>query len=153
MNVLIVYESQFGNTQRIAEAIAETLRKTAQVTIMRVSPDIPVDLSLVDLLILGCPIISWKPSMGMQGFMIRLKPSAIKGKPFACFDTRIRGPKWIVGDACEGMTAQLSQLGALAVSAPEKFIVRSRQGPLERGEVERAVEWANSLVKKMGKPT
>lgn len=149
MHTLIVFESQFGNTERIAQIIADTIRQSMQVTILRVSFDFPVDLNQVDLLLLGCPIISWKPSTGMQAFMNKLTPEVMKGKAFACFDTRIRGPKWIVGDACEGMTLQLIQMGGQPLTLPEKFFVRSKQGPLERGETDHAAEWGRTLAQKM----
>lgn len=147
MNSLIVFESFFGNTERVAQTIADTLKQSGQVTTIRVSPDLPLDLTSVDLLLLGCPIISWKPSVGMQAFMGKISPLEIRGKTFACFDTRVRGPKWIVGDACEGMTAQLSSMGGRALTPPEKFFVRSKQGPLEKTELEHAVSWAGELAK------
>lgn len=148
MNIMIVFESFYGNTERVAQTIADGLQQCGHVTTVRVSPDLPLDLASVDLLVLGCPIISWKPSMGMQAFIGKITPLEFRGKPFVCFDTRVRGPKWIVGDACEGMTASLSAMGGRPLTPPEKFFVRSKQGPLEKDELEHAAAWTKILVQK-----
>ena len=54
MNTLVVYDSQFGNTERIAQAIAGTLRSFGQAQAVRVDPAHPVEFQGVDMLILPC---------------------------------------------------------------------------------------------------
>ncbi len=66
MHALVVYDSQFGNTERIAAAIADTLRTTGEVRLAHVEPAHPLDLEGVDLLILGCPTQGWAPTVAMQ---------------------------------------------------------------------------------------
>lgn len=72
MRALVVYESMFGNTQRIAEAIAEGLRSSVsdegerEVDVREVGSlagkidDVDLlDLDLLDLLVVGGPIHAW----------------------------------------------------------------------------------------------
>ena len=54
MNTLVVYDSQFGNTERIAQAIAGTLRSFGQAQAVRVDPTHPGEFQGVDMLILPC---------------------------------------------------------------------------------------------------
>ena len=77
MNTLVVYNSQFGNTERIAQAIADTLRAFGQAQAVRVNPARPIELQGVDMLILGCPTQGFRPSPAMQSFFRkRLLPIA-----------------------------------------------------------------------------
>jgi len=59
MNALVVYDSQYGNTERIAQAIADTLRAVGQARAVRVDSAHPVELQGVDILIVGCPTQGW----------------------------------------------------------------------------------------------
>ena len=55
MNALIVYDSQYGNTERVARRIASTLSETGQARAFRVGRIHSGDLQGVDMLILGSP--------------------------------------------------------------------------------------------------
>ena len=69
MNTLVVYDSQCGNTARIAQAIADTLRASGQAQAVRVDPTHPVSFQRVDLLIVGCPTQGFRPTPAMQSFL------------------------------------------------------------------------------------
>jgi len=69
MNTLIVYDSQYGNTERIAQAIADTLRAFGQAQAVRADPAHLISLRGVDLLILGCPTQGFRPGPVMQSFL------------------------------------------------------------------------------------
>lgn len=68
MNALVVYDSQFGNTERIAQAIASMLSEFGQTRAIRVDPTQAVDFQGVDLLILGCPTQGWRPTPACNPF-------------------------------------------------------------------------------------
>src|SRR5512146_1186916 len=74
MHALVVYDSQFGNTERIAAAVADTLRTTGEVRLAHVDPTHPLDLEGVDLLVLGCPTQGWRPTKAMQALLADLTP-------------------------------------------------------------------------------
>jgi flavodoxin len=145
MNTLVVYDSQFGNTERIARIIAHTLRAFGQAHAVRVDPDRALNLQGSDLLILGCPTQGFRPTPAMQSFLGRVSPQALSGAGVACFDTRFRGRLW-KSSAAPRMGRRLRAMGIETMVAPESFFVQSKkEGPLLAGEVERAVNWALSV--------
>ena len=94
MNTFIVYDSQFGNTERIAQAIADTLRAFGQAQAVHVDPAHPVSFQRVNLLILGCPTQGMRPTLAMQSFLGNVSSQRLSGLAVACFDTRFRGFLW-----------------------------------------------------------
>ena len=149
MNTFIVYDSQFGNTERIAQAIADTLRAFGQASAVRVDPAHPVSFQGVDLLILGCPTQGMGPTPAMQSFLGNVSSQRLRGLRVACFDTRFRGFLW-KSSAAPRMARQLRTLGVEPLVPPESFFVKSmkKEGPLLPGEVERAATWARMLHEK-----
>jgi flavodoxin len=145
MNTLIVYDSQFGNTERIAQAIADTLRSFGQAQAVRVDPAHPVSFQGMDLLILGCPTQGFRPTPAMQSFLGNVSYQSLSGLAVACFDTRIHGP---FGSAARGMVRKLQKMGVSPLLPPQSFFVKGTQGPLKSGEGERATTWAQMLFDK-----
>ena len=143
MNTLVIYDSQFGNTKRIAQAIADTLRAFGQAQAVRVDPARQVSLQAVDLLIVGSPTQGFRPTLAMQSFLGNVSSSSLGGLAVACFDTRFRGSLW-KSSAAPRMARQLRTLGVEPIVPPESFFVKAmkKEGPLLAGEVVRAASWA-----------
>lgn len=143
MNTLVVYDSQFGNTERIAQVMADALRTYGHAQTVRVGQVQPGELSGVDLLILGSPTQGFRPTPAMQSFLESLTFQQLSGMVVACFDTRFRGGLW-KGSAAPRINRQLRAMGVEPIVPPESFFVKSmkKEGPLLPGEVERAVNWA-----------
>jgi flavodoxin len=55
MKTLVIYDSVYGNTEKIAQAIAEELLAQGEVTIRRVGEVSLEQLSRIDLLVVGSP--------------------------------------------------------------------------------------------------
>ena len=55
MKALIVYESMFGNTHAVAEAVAAGLRPAVQTEVRRVAEVAPEAVAEADLLVVGAP--------------------------------------------------------------------------------------------------
>jgi flavodoxin len=149
MNTVVVYDSQYGNTERIAQAIADTLRAFGQAQAVRVDPAHPVSFQGVDLLILGSPTQGFRPTLAMQFLLGNVSFQALRGLAVACFDTRIRGRLW-KSSAAPRMARQLRTMGVEPIIPPESFFVNAmkKEGPLLAGEVERAATWARMLLTK-----
>ncbi len=149
MNTLVVYDSQYGNTERIAQAIADTLRAFGQAQAVRVDPAHPVSFQGVDLLILGSPTQGFRPTLAMQFLLGNVSSQALRGLAVACFDTRFRGRLW-KSSAAPRMARQLRTMGVEPIIQPESFFVKAmkKEGPLLDGEVERAATWARMLFTK-----
>jgi hypothetical protein len=50
------------------------------------------------------------------------------------------------GFAAERIAAQLKKAGGNLIVSPEGFFVEDTEGPLKPGELERAAEWARSIL-------
>ncbi len=150
MNTVVVYDSQFGNTERIAQRIANALRAFGQTQAVRVDPAHPVELQEVDMLILGCPTQGLRPTLAMQSFLVKVSEASLSRVAIACFDTRFRGLLW-KHSAAPWMVKQLRTMEVEALVPPESFFVKFTQdgkGPLLAGEMERAASWARMLHEK-----
>jgi hypothetical protein len=165
MRSLIVYESWFGNTRRVAEEIAASLAPTGQVDLVSVDEPLP-PLEGVDLLVVGAPThihgLSSKrsregaltqgahgePGIGMRGWIDAL-PDGTCGPGAVAFDTRAHKPVLLVGSAARGMANRLRRHGYTLAAEPESFFVQGTPGPLEEGELGRAAEWGKRLANEM----
>ncbi len=152
MHALVVYDSQFGNTERIAAAIADTLRTTGEVRLAHVDPAHPLDLEGIDLLILGSPTQGWQSTKAMQALLAKLTPQQLHGRAVTCFDTRFQKPRWITGSAARRMAASLRHMGVTLLAPPESFFVEGTEGPLLTGELGRAAVWARALLNRIETP-
>lgn len=151
MNTLVIYDTKFGNTQRVAEAIARGVGTASDVRVMSAaeagSPGAVANRP--DLVILGGPTQNHGPSAGLRDFATAL-PAPLRGVPVACFDTRYRGPVLLMGSAASAVAKSLGRAGSPVVGAPESFFIgRSGQMPrqtLEAGELERAEQWGRAVT-------
>lgn len=169
MRVLVVYESMYGNTRHVAEAIAQGIGAAATVRTVPVSQAHDEDLSAHDLVVVGGPThihgmsrestrhgaveAAQKPdaaltvepdaeSEGVREWLGSLPSTTGKA---AAFDTRIDGPALLTGRASKSIGRKLRHLGFSLVAEPESFLV-DKETRLEDGEEERARRWGRSLV-------
>ena len=138
MKALVIYDSNCGNTQKIAETIAEGLGCDA-VNTANVDPS---NLVGYGLLVFGAPIIGWMPTERMQAFMAKIKTGQLNGVKATTFDTRVK--LFIHGDAMNKLAGSLKKLGADIIIDPMPFYVA---GPKDEpylidGETEKARGWA-----------
>jgi len=163
MRAAVVFESWFGNTRKVAEAIADVLRDDAEVQLVSVDDPVP-DLDGLDLLVVGAPTHAHglssgttrqgaidqrgkggEPGHGIRGWLKELPEHC--GVRVAAFDTRIERPIFLVGSASHGIARRLQRRGCSLVAPPESFFVVATAGPLEEGELERASAWAGRLAR------
>lgn len=154
MKVAIVYDSIFGNTGKVAAAIAEALRAGNDVTLLTVQEARNADLSATDLLIVGSPTRGFRPTLMISDYIEGL--TAGPGNAAASFDTRIETEtlhpaplRWVVeagGYAAERIAASLRQHGFTLRGEGAGFTVTGTEGPLKEHELERAKAWALSLA-------
>ena len=163
MRALVVYESMFGNTERLAQAVGEELAAVGTVQVMNVD-DAPRTLDGIDLLVVGAPTHAFGLSRpqtrvdaasrwdtdpvtrgtGMRDWLELVSPASAEMTAVA-FGTRMRKPRWLTGSAARSATRLLRRAG-FAVDAPEDFFVTGMLGPLFDGEIARAHAWAHDLV-------
>lgn len=146
MNTVVVYDSQYGNTEQLAQTIADTLRVFGSAQAIRVDAIQANMLQGADLLLVGSPTQGFRPTLAIQSFLANLSSQSLRDLAVACFDTRFRGALWKISAAPQ-MVKQLRAMGIEPIVPPESFFVKTmkKEGPLLPGEVERAAEWAMGI--------
>lgn len=143
MNTFVIYDSQFGNTERIAQTIADTLYTFGPVRVVRVDPDHPLDCREADLVVLGSPTQGFRATPAIRSFVEKTPLAQFQRLAVVTFDTRIHGP-W--GSAARQLTRLLQTMGIQPLLSPMSFFVKGTQGPLVEGETERAARWALNIL-------
>ncbi|MCU0853228.1 MAG: flavodoxin family protein [Thermoplasmata archaeon] len=145
MTALVVYDSVYGNTQKVAEVIGAAIGSDTKV----VRPG-QADLTgpgHIELLVVGSPTLGGRPSQPVQDWLASIQETAVRGMKVATFDTRYEGRfVKVFGFAADKMADALNAKGALPSVPGEGFIVTGKKGPLKDGELERASAWAKNLL-------
>jgi len=148
MLTVVIYDTKFGNTEKIAEAIARGAGKLGRVHTMSVAEAAGPLPELPDLLLIGGPTQKRGSSPALRGFVDALPPS-LRGVPAASFDTRYRGSTLFMGSAAAEAAKRLGKAGGRLVAQPESFFIarggRLELQGLESGELERAEEWGRAV--------
>lgn len=163
MKALVVYESMWGNTGKVAEAVAEGLRGHLEVEVVDAAHAPAPLLALVDLLVVGGPTHAFSMSRGSTredavrqgatgtaGDGIREWIDKLHSGPHsemvATFDTRVGKVRHLPGSAAKAAAKALRRLGYASAAKPESFYVEDSAGPLQAGELERAKAWGEQLA-------
>ena len=161
MRALVVYESMFGNTQVIANAIADGLSAHLQADALEVGVA-PTSIGDDVGLLVGGPTHAFGMSregtrqdaakqaiqglvstgIGVREWLARLQ--GVPGVAAATFDTRIAKPR-LPGSAARGAEKRLRRLGVRVIAPAASFYVDGTKGPLLEGEQERARRWGEQL--------
>jgi flavodoxin len=146
MKTLVVYDSAYGNTEKVAKAIGDAI--AGDVKVVRASDADIADVNAVDLLIVGSPTYGGKGTQPVLDFLAKVPEGGIKGKKVAAFDTRLTGRfVKVFGFAAEKIAESLKAKGGDLASTSEGFFVKGKKGPLSDGELERAASWAKDIAK------
>ena len=144
MKILIVYASQYGNTQRIAQAIGGALAAMHEVVVMPSAAATRLRGDDVDLLFVGAPTQMRGLRLLAKPFLRDLDQRGFIGTPAAAFDTRMALGRQTLESAV--IARHLVGSGCRLVIEPESFLVRGLEGPLAAGEEARAATWARAVV-------
>lgn len=162
---LVVYESMFLNTEKIAEAIVRGLRSGGwDVTGVDVRSAGPM-LDGVDLVVLGAPTHGFslsRPSTradavqrgaaagraesGLREWLTNLPPATDGSPVVAAFDTRASKVQRVPISAARTIAKLAKRRGFRLLGRPLGFLVEDIEGPLCAGEVERAAAWGRDLA-------
>jgi flavodoxin len=144
---LIIYDSQYGNTGQIALSMGQQIGADARMP--RFGVVTGQELCTFDLLIIGSPTQQGKALLSITILLDAIPPDGLKDTRVAAFDTRHRW-KWVDvwGNAATRIADILKEKGGQLIVPPQGFYVKTTRGPLMRGELDRANEWAKSLLEK-----
>lgn len=173
MRALVVYESMYGATHELAQAVAEGLRVGCDdVDVVAVSAAGEDLVDGADLLVVGGPthmhgmVSDRSRRMAVERAEkdddVELDPDAegpglrawfdamgrARGKahgPAAAFDTRLEGSPLMTGRASKAIAHRLHRHGNRLVVDPESFLV-DHDGHLLPGELERGTAWGATVA-------
>jgi hypothetical protein len=176
MKAMIVYESMYGNTHAVADAIGQGLGPAGEITVVPVGRASQELLSQADLVVVGGPThihgMSRRASRQSAVEAARkpdsslvLDPAAESGGvrdwlaslgrlnvAAAAFDTRLDGLASFTGRASKGISGLLRHHGFMVITEPESFLV-TKANELYQGEPARATRWGASLAAKAAAAT
>jgi len=157
MTALIVYDSVFGNTERIALAMAQALPAEMAAQAIKVGQVQPGQLNGLQLLLVGSPTRAFRPTPAAVQWLKGLPAGSLANTRVSAFDTRIapeeiknallrRLISWL-GYAEKGISAQLRRAAGVSTVPSAGFFVLAAEGPLKEGELGRAAQWAQELAR------
>ena len=158
MKILLTFDSYFGNTEQIGQAIAKALSSTETVEVKRCKEISADELSQFDLIILGSPTRGFRPTEEVSKLIKEIKSNSLVGCKIATFDTRValetinstffRKVVNTGGYAAKPLAQRMKKKGAQLIIEPEGFYVMDTEGPLKEGEIERAENWGKKILEK-----
>lgn len=162
MRAIVVFESLWGNTEKLARAIAGELERRMPTEVF-CSDEAPGAVEGFDLVVVGGPTHAFSmtrpatrrtavesngaasaPERGIREWLAALAP-VTHPVPAVAFDTRVDSPR-LPGSAAKAARHELQSLGFAVDTKAETFRVHGYEGPLLDGELERAITWARGLA-------
>jgi hypothetical protein len=175
MYSVLVYESMYGNSRRVAEEIGAVLAQSGRCEVVPVSLATAELLADADLLVVGGPTHAHTMSSRQSRASARevvdagaQKPGAAQleldahatdpglrdwfkalaegdGTMAAAFDTRLDARALLTGRASRAIASRLRRHGYRLIAEPESFLV-DKQTRLLDSEAGRARSWAHGLA-------
>jgi len=131
MRACVIFDTRYGNTEKIAKSFETGLREAGIQTVCVNAKDVPVDsLKQYDLICVGAPTEGFTASKPMKELFGKLKSIDLSGKYGFAFDTRL---DWrLSGSAAKYIEKELSSLGLQILTLRESAIVFASK---ERGAI------------------
>jgi len=151
MKGMVVYDTKYGNTKKVAETIADTLKQSGvDVDLFFVKDVKRFDAKDYQFLVLGSPTRFGTMSMTMKFFIGKLRDEDWGNKPFAAFDTEnpenLEKSEW---SAAEKIAERLKEKRMNQLLPVLKALVFEMKGPLNEGEIERIQDYAKQFAAKL----
>jgi menaquinone-dependent protoporphyrinogen IX oxidase len=153
---LVVYDSSYGNTKKIAETIAQKLSGSGiENNLFKINKVKNLNDGIYDFLVIGSPTKFGSMSFAMKRFLGKVKSNEWASKPFVAFDTELpeniedsknKDKDW---SAAEKIARKLEEKNLKQIMPVLKALVSGKKGPLVEGEIERTQDYANQLAEQL----
>jgi len=119
----------------------------------------PSQLSSIDFLMIGSPTHAGRATRATKEFLRKIPANALENVRVASFDTRFSakdkgiGARIVLGIfryAAGRIATILEYKGGYLAMVPEGFIIENSEGPLKKGELERAAIWTKGIPESKG---
>jgi flavodoxin len=145
---LVVYDSVYGNTEKVAKALAKGLEDSGvDVDTLRADTVKFDELGRYDLLAVGGPVHAWSETKPIKAFLERLKTvEGLRGKKAFAFDTKLSRSS-LAGSIGGNIEKKLKGLDLTIVKPHATAVVKGGEGPLEEGAEEAFTQLGAELAK------
>jgi hypothetical protein len=163
MNAVVVYESHWGNTAAVAQAIAEGLGGHSRA--LNTDEADARTVGEAELLVVGAPVIAFglpresvrkqiagdvkgphSPDVSHPSLRTWLDALPAARGWLAAFETRLW---WSPRGATGSIEAKLRRTGRSRLAHAQRFVVSGGYGPLREGELDRARAWGRQLAEEL----
>lgn len=137
--VIVAYDSRYGNTEKIAKALAKGIKRQEiavdSININQIKMDKIADY---DFLMIGGPTHMLGISKPMKIFLERLNTVSVSGKGGFAFDTRnpSRFNRFDLNSAAKKIEKKMKKMKIKIMKRHESALVEGREGPLKQGTQE-----------------
>ncbi len=132
MKALVVYDSLYGNTEKVARALATGMTKQGvEITSVRANEGDSGTLVAYDVIAIGGPTHGLGLSKTMKAFMKQFEKADVKNKWGFAFDTKLKSR--FAGSAGKKIEQQMEQHGMKIVMPHASAVVAGTEGPLKEG--------------------
>jgi len=143
---IVIFDSKFGNTEKIAKALSEGMKKEdLEVDCVKVDNVNLNKLGEYEILTIGAPTQMFSISKPMKEFLKKLENLNLQGKRAFAFDTKLRSR--FAGSAAKGIEKQLKKLQMTIIRPYASAIVKGIEGPLQEGVEEKFAQIGCEIAK------
>lgn len=141
MNILIVYDAHFNSVSFVANTVAASFRDIVNVRLLPIRKASARDFESVDFVVVGG---GWGMTSLLEQLFIGSSGTVLNGTRTAVFVTHYRYAA--SGSPTRVLSQILVRQGAALAMPPETFDITDFNGPLAKGEPDRAAAWAHHLA-------
>ena len=154
MKAVVVYDSQYGNTEKLAQALARGMESGGiDAECIKVNMVDVKQMVHYDLIAVGGPTHIAGVSKPMKKFLEDLRTVDLKGKRGFCFDTRneSRFNAFDINSAGKRIEGKMKRMKVEMLKPKVSVIVEGREGPLEDGASKRFEDVGRELAELLKK--
>ena len=145
-NVLVIYDSKFGNTKRLAEEIAAGIQETGDIRckVENIKNFDRGEVSAFDAVLFGCPVHVMRATRGITGAIKRAAKDGLDGKLVTTFETYMGNHN---GKALRKMEELLMRKapGARIVTPGFSALVDGYEGPLNTEDAVKGKQFGRKI--------
>ena len=147
VRIVVVYESRYGNTKRVAESIIEGIKEAGEVNVsLKELKELDINsIPKYDVILIGSPNHIGGPTRGIKGFIDEFGKLRLEGKMFAVFDTYMGRD---FEKAVKKMEKRISEKasGLKRIMAGLSIKVQGIKGPIVEGELPKCREFGRRIA-------
>ncbi|MEJ2293090.1 MAG: flavodoxin family protein, partial [Deinococcales bacterium] len=125
----MIYDSAYGNTEKVARAIHDRLGTRGETRIVRLDEATNALADQLDLLVVGGPTQRHGTSPSMRAFLHHIPRRSLRGTTAAAFDTRYDMNPRVPGSAARRIAQALRRAGCNIPTEPQSFFITMDQPP------------------------